>query len=411
MRRSNKRGLVMARLEASGQGSATSIGRERWAILALLFFCRTSLGFQFQTMGSAAPGVTAEIGLSLTEIGTLIGLFMLPGVFLSIPSGYAARYMSDRGLLALGLLVMAAGGATAAIASGFGMLGLARILCGIGFVIGTIYFAKMVADWFAGRELATAMSILVVTWPLGIAIGQVTHDWLMTQFHWRLPFAIASLYCVTAALALWLGYRAAPGTAAPRGAAALIGLPARELMLTLLAASVWAFFNAGYLVFLSFAPQVLQASGFTASAAIPMVSAASALMMISIPLSGVIADRSGRPDAVLYFCSAVAVACLLALPYAPFAILACVLFGLIGMGPAGVIMALTGQAMSPARRAFGMGVFSTIYYAITAPAPALAGWLVDRSGAPRDALILAAVLFALTMLANLAFRVAVQRLR
>jgi predicted MFS family arabinose efflux permease len=269
----------------------------------------------------------------------------------------------------------------------------------------------MVQDWFGGKELATAMGILVVSWPFGIAIGQVAHDWLMTQFHWRLPFAIAAAYCTTAALALWLGYRAPPGVAAPLGAAAPAGLPRRELWLTLLAASVWAFFNAGYLVFLSFAPKALLDSGFAAQQAIPMVSAASALMMISIPLSGFIADRTGRPDAVLYLCSAVAVVCLLALPYAPFAVLACVLFGLIGMGPAGVIMALTGQAMSPAQRAFGMGVFSTIYYAMTAPAPALAGWLVDRSGKPQDALVLAAALFALTMLANLAFRVAVQRLK
>jgi predicted MFS family arabinose efflux permease len=401
----------MAPQQGSGQASPQDEGRLRWAMLALLFFCRTSLGFQFQTMGSAAPGVTAEIGLSLTEIGTLIGFFMLPGVVLSIPSGYAARYMSDKGLLVLGLLVMGLGGATAAIAAGFGMLALGRILCGVGFVIGTIYFAKMVQDWFGGKELATAMGILVVSWPFGIAIGQVTHDWLMTQFHWRLPFAIAAAYCSTAALALWLGYRAPPGIAAPRGAAAPAGLPRRELWLTLLAASVWAFFNAGYLVFLSFAPKALLESGFAAQQAIPMVSAASALMMISIPVSGVIADRSGRPDAVLYLCSAVGVICLLALPYAPFAVISCVLFGLIGMGPAGVIMALTGQAMSPARRAFGMGVFSTIYYAITAPAPALAGWIVDRTGAPQDALMLAAALFALTMVANLAFRVAVRRIR
>jgi hypothetical protein len=55
-----------------------------------------------------------------------------------------------------------------------------------------------------------------------------------------------------------------------------MGLPRRELWLTLLASSVWAFFNAGYLVFLSFAPQALQDSGFAAHQAIPMVSAASA---------------------------------------------------------------------------------------------------------------------------------------
>jgi hypothetical protein len=36
---------------------------------------------------------------------------------------------------------------------------------------------------------------------------------------------------------------------------------------------------------------------------------------------------------------------------------------------------------------------------------------VDRSGTPQDALILAAALFGLTMVGNLAFRVAVTRLK
>ena len=42
----------------------------------------------------------------------------------------------------------------------------------------------------------------------------------------------------------------------------------------------------------------------------------------------------------LLLCSAVAVLCLLALSSPHFAILACVLFGLIGMGPAGAVSAL-----------------------------------------------------------------------
>jgi hypothetical protein len=41
----------------------------------------------------------------------------------------------------------------------------------------------------------------------------------------------------------------------------------------------------------------------------------------------------------------------------------------------------------------------------------VAGWLVDSSGAPRDALALAALCFALTIAANLAFRIAHPRLR
>ena len=112
--------------------AAPDPGRLRWAMLALLFVCRTSLGLQFQAMGSTAPRVAAEFGLNLAETGTLIGLFMLPGLFLALPSGYAGRHVSDRRLLAIGLLVMGLGGVLAALAAGFGWLALARIVSGIG---------------------------------------------------------------------------------------------------------------------------------------------------------------------------------------------------------------------------------------------------------------------------------------
>ena len=59
----------------------------RWFILGLLFITRISLGFQFQTMGSTSNKVIYELALNYAEIGTLIGLFMLPGLFL----GYSSR--------------------------------------------------------------------------------------------------------------------------------------------------------------------------------------------------------------------------------------------------------------------------------------------------------------------------------
>ncbi len=42
---------------------------------------------------------------------------------------------------------------------------------------------------------------------------------------------------------------------------------------------------------------------------------------------------------------------------------ASLLFGLIGMAPAGVIIAMSEQALRPQVRAFGMGIFFTVYYA------------------------------------------------
>src|SRR5258708_30636633 len=122
----------------------TTDARKRWAMLALLFAARAGLGFQFQTLGSVADPLAARLHLSFAQIGTLIGLFMVPGLVLSIPAGFAGRHASDRVLVALGLAGLALGGALAAIADGFGVLALGRLLSGAGFVLSTLYFTTMV---------------------------------------------------------------------------------------------------------------------------------------------------------------------------------------------------------------------------------------------------------------------------
>ncbi len=374
----------------------------RWRVLALLFVCRTALGLQFQTMASVSDAVVTQFGFSYTQIGTLIGLFMLPGLLLSLPAGWAGRRVSDRRLVALGLLAMGVGGAIGAVAQGFGWLALGRLVCGAGFVFSTIYFTKMAVDWFAGLELATALGILVMSWPLGIAAGQVGHAWLAVNVDWRAAFAAATVWCLAAAAAMALVYRS-PASGATAAVAQAAGLPRDELLLTLLAASAWGLFNAGYVVYLSFAPRVLVAAGYGSTRAAAVVSLASWVMIFSVTVAGRLADRSGRHTTVVVVCGAVAVASLLLLPHAEHAVLLSLAFGLMGAAPAGIVMALTAQAMAPQRRAFGMGVFFSCYFVLMTAAPPLAGWLYDRSGNAYAALVFGALLFALAVLSYAAF--------
>ena len=374
----------------------------RWQILALLFVCRASLGLQFQTLGSIADPLAAQFGFDHVEIGTLIGLFMLPGLLLSLPAGWAGRHASDRQLVTTGLVLMALGGGIAALAQGFGLLALGRLVAGAGFVLSTLYFTKMVVDWYAGLELATALGILVMSWPFGIAAGQVGHAWLAVTFGWRATFVLASVCCAAAAVAVALTYRSPPVEAGAPGAAA-IGLPWDELLLTLLAAVVWGLFNAGYVVYLSFAPQVLVASGYGATQAASVTSIASWVMIFSVSVAGRIADRTGRHATVLSVCLAVGIVSLLLLQKAEWAIALSLAFGLIGAAPAGIIMSLTAQSMTPERRAFGMGVFLSFYFIVMTVAPPVAGWLFDRTGKPFMAIAFAAALFAATGLGFTAF--------
>lgn len=136
--------------------------RSRWSIQALLFVCRTGLGFQFQALGSVSDWLVAGFSFSYVEIGTLIGLFMLPCLVLALRAGFLGRKLPDRVLVGLAFATLAAGGQIAARAQGLGALALGRLACGVGVVFSTIYLTKMTADWFAGKELATAMGMLVM---------------------------------------------------------------------------------------------------------------------------------------------------------------------------------------------------------------------------------------------------------
>jgi hypothetical protein len=69
-------------------------------------------------------------------------------------------------------------------------------------------------------------------------------------------------------------------------------------------------------------------------------------------------------------------------------------------------MALTGEAVSKERRAFGMGIFFSAYFLIVAPAPAIAGRLFDVTHRAFAAVIFAVVLIIFTGVANYAFRLA-----
>ena len=375
----------------------------RWRILALLFVARIGMGFQFQTLASVGDNLVVAFGLDYAGVGLLIGVFMAPGLVLAMPAGFSGRYVSDRVLAGLGLCALALGGIVSAAAMDSWTVGLGRVVSGAGFLFSTLYFTKMAADWFVGREIATAMSILVMSWPFGIAMGQVGHAWLAEAYGWRVPFQVASAYCILAALAVLVFYRPPPGLPnATPGAAAR--LTAYEWRLVILAAIAWATLNGGYVVYLAFGPKVLEAMGQSAIGAAGIISVGSWVMILSGALCGQIADRFGRRDLILAVCMAGAVIALVLLNIPQAGLAASLLFGLVGMAPAGVIMALTGEAMRPEQRAFGMGVFSTVFYAIMLVTPPIAGAIFDATGRAGGPIMFGAVLFAGVLTATLAFR-------
>ena len=102
----------------------------RWVALAIVFVTRTSMGFQFQSVAAVAPLMVEELQLTWVQLGSLIGLYMLPGAVFALPGWLLGRRFGDRRLVVVSLALMVAGGLATAGAHGFSVAAAGRLLSG-----------------------------------------------------------------------------------------------------------------------------------------------------------------------------------------------------------------------------------------------------------------------------------------
>ena len=144
--------------------------RNRWGILAVLFAVRLTIAFQFQSVAAVAPLLGHDFGVGLSEIGLLIGLYFTPGVVLSLPGGAIGQRFGDKSTVLGALALMLAGSLAMALTDSWSWQIAGRLVAGAGGVLLNVQLTKMVADWFAGKEIATAMAVFVSSWPAGISL-------------------------------------------------------------------------------------------------------------------------------------------------------------------------------------------------------------------------------------------------
>lgn len=385
----------------------------RWSILAILFIARTMMAFQFQAVAALAPLVSEAHGASLADIGLLIGLYLAPGIFIALPGGAVAARFGDRRVVLVGLGLMLAGAAMMWLGSEWNMLAAGRIVAGIGGVILNVLMTKMVSDWFAGREIATAMSIYINSWPVGIALALAVLPRVASPDGLALGWAVVFMLIAFATLLFAWRYRAPAARDVPlRKAPVSTPGPGRLPLGALVqAGAIWALYNGALAMLFSFGPGLLTARGWSLASAATTTSIAMWLLTLTIVGGGYLADRSGRRDAVIIFGLAGFAAALVFAALAPPAALpaAILLLGLISGLPAGPIMALPAQILAPKTRAVGMGLFFTIYYGVMMVTPAIGGWMADRAGDVGAAFEFGAGLLAVSLAALAGFRQAARR--
>lgn len=364
----------------------------RWTMLTVLFLVRLAMGYQFQSVASVSSHLVTDLGLSYTQIGTLIGFFLLPGVFIAIPSGAVTRVVKDKHLLMIGALMMIAGALVMATADGITSLYTGRLITGIGGTIFNVILTKMVTDWFVRHEIVTALAIMLTAWPIGISLGLLTQGEFADVHGWPWAMHATGILALVALILTATLYRDPPGLGRGQGQALQFGLPTRQFVHISIVGLGWTLYNATLIIFVSFTPDVLILHGYEPGVARSITSLAMWTMLISIPFGGRLLEVFGwiTTSIVVTLSTAAVAMATVSQGIGPEAL--CAAFGIIAGIPAGALMALSAQAVSTENRGPGLGIFYTWYYAGMTAAPAVAGWTRDVSGSAAAPVILGAAL-------------------
>jgi predicted MFS family arabinose efflux permease len=352
--------------------------RNRWGILAVLFVVRLSMGFQFQSVAAVAPLLGHDFGVGLADIGLLIGLYFTPGVALALPGGAIGQRFGDKSTVLGALLLMLLGGLAMVFSDSWSGQIAGRLVAGAGGVLLNVQMTKMVTDWFAGKEIATAMAIFVNSWPAGVAMSLLALPLIGAAY------GVSAAYLAVAALigfgivVLAAGYRPPPNPVT--AAATSAPLDRGAIVAVIVAGLIWGLFNVGFAVIFTFGPSMLVERGWSISAAGSTISIVLWLSVFSVPSGGFLADRTKRPQSILVAGAILVAILMLTLPRSGAVVLIVIALGLISGLPAGPIMSLPARVLAPATRAIGMGVFYTVYYAAMMLGPVIAGAYAKWSG-------------------------------
>jgi MFS family permease len=212
----------------------------RWIILTILFTVRTVMGIQFQSVASVSPFLIKELEIDYTRLGVLIGLYHLPGAFLAFPGGLLGKRFGDKRVVMSALVLMAIGGLIMGASASYALSGTGRLLSGFGGILLNVLLAKIIADWFAGKEIITAMAILVSSWPFGISLGLISLGKLETVLSWQLVMYLTAAACFIALALMAALYRTPPEAREKRETeSAGVKLSGQELYLVILAGLIW----------------------------------------------------------------------------------------------------------------------------------------------------------------------------
>lgn len=202
----------VAAQESAGQLSPQEQGAGMNRVLFLLGLSVLINYIDRSNLSIAAPLLKDELGLSASQLGTLLSAFFWTYGFMQIPAGWLVDRFDVKWVFAAGFFLWSAATATTAMLNGFAALIAIRIILGVGESVAFPSYAKILSSHFTESRRGFANSAIMAGLALGPAVGMLVGGTVVGRFGWRPFFLVLGLGSLLW-LVPWLAWM-------PRGTAA-----------------------------------------------------------------------------------------------------------------------------------------------------------------------------------------------
>ncbi|WP_165853542.1 spinster family MFS transporter [Aurantiacibacter aquimixticola] len=170
-----------------------SRSRSPWFALAVLASIATVGFIDRIVVNVLVEPVKAEFGLTDLQVSLMAWAFALLNVVGGLVTARFAERVRRLTLISAGVVLWSLATALCGAAASWGQLLAARMGVGLGEAIGLPSNQSVISDYFPANRRGFAISILLLSPPLGAFIGFVGGGWIAQELGWQATFLIAAI--------------------------------------------------------------------------------------------------------------------------------------------------------------------------------------------------------------------------
>jgi MFS family permease len=354
----------------------------RWTILGLATFCILAFGVVFQSIPPLIGVLVEILNVSYARAGALMGLFILPSIFLSIPGGVLTDRFGPRNAGVASLLGMTLGSAIVALGGSYWIIAFGRLVAGVGAAVLLVVAPKIVTSWFYDREIGLAMGVFNISMPLGTILALNLMGPVALRFNWQASIWVSFAVSAAALCLFLILYRSKGADGEVKSEqASLLSAAKKAGGSAWLVGLSWGLFNAGLISFFTYAPDYFISRGESIARAGLLASYPMWGSIVLGPLVGLLIDRLGHKWVfVSVGCGGTALLLYLIPEFNHHAAFLSISIGVFVAILAPAIFSFPAELLPESMMGFGFGILGTSVGIGTSVGPYVIGALRDVTG-------------------------------